>query len=131
MSHTKEPVMSTELTAPVKMVHVLGGGAIYNADGDYLIRFARNLSAAEIDMYRRIVACVNACAGVSNDFLKRVPLDPMRRDWLHAQVQCDELLAALKAVQIDAVCVGAGENVISDAARALVDAAISNAEAKK
>ena len=43
---------------------------------------------------------------------------------LYTQDALIELLAALRAVQIDAVGVGGGENVISDATRAMVDAAI-------
>lgn len=40
---------------------------------------------------RRIVACVNACADVSIEFLEKISVDKLRKDWLLATQQRDGL----------------------------------------
>ena len=51
---------------------------------------------------RRIVACVNACAGLPTEVLERYKLGVIGVDYKLTKQQRDELLAAAEAIEIDA-----------------------------
>ena len=51
---------------------------------------------------RRIVACVNACAGLPTEVLERYKLGVIGVDYKSTKQQRDELLAAAEAIEIDA-----------------------------
>lgn len=50
---------------------------------------------------RRIMACMNACRGIENDELEKVPYAALLESHRNYERQCDELLAALKKIVSD------------------------------
>ena len=72
-------------------------------DGWYVekdrLQIAHGLSEEDA---RRIVACVNACAGIPTEVLERYKLGIIGVDYKLTKQQRDELLAAAEAIEIDA-----------------------------
>ena len=81
---------------------------------------------------RRIVACVNACAGIPTDDLEQCPSGGLFHLADHANElvkQREELLAALEAVNESAVCFAKNEYSISAYAISKVEDAIASVKA--
>lgn len=103
MSHTKEPwVIDGDERHPD------GSGAFISAyfsqpDGGRIGKTFFNCGIDE-EMCRanarRIVACVNACAGIETPTLEGLSLRKMADDYRSAMRQRNELLAALKATRV-------------------------------
>ena len=83
---------------------------------------------------RRIVACVNACAGYATEELEQATLDKRHRheiiaDLVKSNKQRDQLLAALEAVNESAVCFAKNEYSINADAISKVEDAIASVKA--
>lgn len=127
MSHTKEPWKvvnrGDEQCSDIDAKGPEGWG------GDVTI--AMNIGN---DTARRIVACVNACAGISTDRLEDLGKPLMNylfgADEHAANLvkQRDELLAALETVNESAVCFAKNEYSISADAISKVENAIASAK---
>lgn len=99
MSHTKEPWKYTR-----EEMSAMGGkmtiyyNAVQNSEGENLLRFA-GTTQGELDA-RRVVACVNACAGMADpesevkQLVEYVPA--LTERMLKAEQQHAELLAKAK-----------------------------------
>jgi hypothetical protein len=98
MSHTKEPwrvAGSAFDNEGVKetVIHGLDGRAAIAVTLDF---GPNNLSMRE-DNARRIVACVNACAGIGTEYLERFGATSFN-DFKRVKDQRDELLAAMETI---------------------------------
>jgi hypothetical protein len=134
MSHTKEPWQVTEgdliITDKNAVIAVASSGCGYNGN----IRPRTISDEQKGENARRIVACVNACAGIQNDILE----NEMFRGAMNSKAylidaiqQRDELLEALKKITYQSngkTFIGiVGDTDVTE----LVGAAIANAEAAK
>ena len=89
--HTPEPWKSIEEQFHGEVMNFIGdkdGGTI----GEIYTK----------DDASRIVACVNACAGLPTEVLERYKLGVIGVDYKSTKQQRDELLAAAEAIEIDA-----------------------------
>ncbi len=109
---------------------------IESAEGDLIARCPSDC-ADDIDgaaNARRIVACVNACAGYATEELEQATLDKRHRheiiaDLVKSNKQRDQLLAALEAVNESAVCFAKNEYSINADAISKVEDAIASVKA--
>lgn len=94
--------------------------------------FSDHHITVDIENGRRIVACVNACAGVQTKRLEHIPLNLKTVEMVQriesAEIQRDELLAALKLYEqaFDAMFAQCCSNGIKDAWGKPVDCTLLN-----
>lgn len=102
MSHTKEPWRLGKLTHPrdYETVRETVGPhdvVVDTDDGVYVLASCNyNFPQDALANARRIVACVNACAGISTENLEdNIPVKELARRYNETIRQRDELLAAV------------------------------------
>lgn len=129
MEHTKEPwqvsrVASLNIeTEDGVSVASCGGRSDNRIDPEYLYNELQQNA-------RRIVACVNACAGILNNELESISYAQLLESHNYIQLQRDELLAALKGAEEQLRYVGNGcPDEAVHAAAENCRAAIAKAEA--
>lgn len=108
MSHTKEPWRLGKLTHPrdYETVRETVGPhdvVVDTDDGVYVLASCNyNFPQDALANARRIVACVNACAGISTENLEdNIPVKELARRYNETIRQRDELLAAAEVIEIN------------------------------